>query len=614
MGRLVVPRTYWVGYTEMQDDEVLRYLEDSGNKDFWQSVLEAREAKISNAEILCSLFAKLCYKSLTLGQNENISRVRDIQGNIRGCFDLGHGCYDSETEVLTSTGWKNWIEVREQDYLATLTREGKVEYQKPVRLIHYQHRGSMYEVRNTAVDLLVTPDHKMLACRMTTKAGRKKEQFELIEAQKLVGVSHAYTKMGEWDKGESKLLPEVAALLGFIIGDMGYEGGRSVRSSLRKEREIQYVKKYADQLGWKFVKNDKWTLYFDPVYRSLIENTYTEGRERQIPSGVLLENDKNTLEYLLEGLLNSDGSFSKTSVEYLTTSRRLAGQVQQLALHVGRAGNIRTVESRESSYGNKPLYRITILNRNLKPQINQSAGDEYVKLKEVKDWEGEVFCAEVPNNTLYVRRNGIPVWSGNSVFEHVGFNFITADCSRIFTHELVRHRVGTGFSQNSGRYIRLDTIDMVFDPILEPVRGHMEEIQAFLETKYHQMVQDSGLADETNQTRKKKLTSALRRIAPNGQTNEIGYTLNLRTLRHLIMVRTSRFAEWEIRYVFQDIYNLLKDKYPLIFHGAKEEIHDGLVEVSGMKMQPYERYDKELLRDMSTDQLEQEIENRRLSV
>ena len=115
----------------------------------------------------------------------------------------------------------------------------------------------------------------------------------------------------------------------------------------------------------------------------------------------------------------------------------------------------------------------------------------------------------------------------------------------------------------------------------------------------------------TNFDRKKKVTSALRRFAPNGQSNEIAFTLNLRTLRHTIMVRTARHAEWEIRHVFGQVYLLLKDKYPTIFHGAKEQFVDGLIKVSGMKLQPYEKTADDLLKELTLEQLEQELVERK---
>ena len=177
-----------------------------------------------------------------------------------------------------------------------------------------------------------------------------------------------------------------------------------------------------------------------------------------------------------------------------------------------------------------------------------------------------------------------------SIFEHISFNFIAADCSRVFTHELIRHRPGMAYSQNSGRYIRVDEIDIVFDPILEPVKDDIIETIDFIEKKYKEIEDKLNINNIKDFELKKKLTSALRRIAPNGQSNEIAFTANLRSLRHLILVRTSRHAEWEIRVIFEQVYKIMKEKYPLMFADAREEVVDGIIEVSGMKMQPYENH------------------------
>src|SRR5690606_27540920 len=151
-----------------------------------------------------------------------------------------------------------------------------------------------------------------------------------------------------------------------------------------------------------------------------------------------------------------------------------------------------------------------------------------------------------------------------SVFEHCCLNFITTDCSRIFTHELVRHRLGTAFSQSSGRYIALDNIDFVIDPLLtedaecneaiQRLLVQIEDTARFLRTKL--------IKDEDNFSKKKKITSAIRRIAPNGQANEIGFSLNIRSLRHTLVLRTSEHAEWEIRKVFNQICEIIEQKWP----------------------------------------------------
>lgn len=175
-----------------------------------------------------------------------------------------------------------------------------------------------------------------------------------------------------------------------------------------------------------------------------------------------------------------------------------------------------------------------------------------------------------------------------SVFEHCWINFVTSNCSRVFTHELVRHRVGTAYSQESGRYVRVDNLQLVLDPILEPVRAEAQDLLEMIEMRYQRMVQKMGLDKENSFDIKKKVTSALRRFLPNGLANEMGWSANLRTIRHLIMLRTSRHAEWEIRMVFNQVFEQMLVRFPTMFHDAKTRMVDGALEVYGMKMQPYE--------------------------
>ena len=57
-----------------------------------------------------------------------------------------------------------------------------------------------------------------------------------------------------------------------------------------------------------------------------------------------------------------------------------------------------------------------------------------------------------------------------SVLEHANYSFAFRNVSRVFTHELVRHRAGSAFSQESLRYVRLTDIGFRVPAALEPVR------------------------------------------------------------------------------------------------------------------------------------------------
>lgn len=169
-----------------------------------------------------------------------------------------------------------------------------------------------------------------------------------------------------------------------------------------------------------------------------------------------------------------------------------------------------------------------------------------------------------------------------SVFEHVWLNFVTTDCSRVFTHELVRHRVGTAFSQTSGRYVSIDQLDLVLPPELQndnDVWQATQKLQNALQDLRKKLITDGmPFAD------KKRITSAIRRLAPNGQTNEIGWSCNIRSLRHMIEMRTSRHAEWEIRIVFSEVAKIINERWPLMLYGGVCESINDIDEWSKLKI------------------------------
>jgi len=440
------PSVYLVGKQTVSDGELDRFLGDHGVS--WESDSEV------GGEVLAETAGRVCYMSFAKPRpGGNAAYLEHIKG-------VGHGCYDAETEVLTASGWKKWPDVVENDRLATIDPETRViQYQLPSRLVRYQHRGRMYRVESQGVDLLVTPDHKMLACQTTTLGGRSKESYSLITAEELGTKSHAYLKCGTWSGGWWTECPgrDVLALLGFAVGD-GYvsgPGAYTVRFHLRRERKIAWLKSVVSRLsGAGFTlqvneANDNFTVSIpdNRLMRSLFSGIYDAFGEKVIPDGLLLGASFSGLEGLFEGLMQSDGHEGRTGDSFDTTSPTLVGQFQQLCLHIGVAANVCYTygpEDGAGSYGDKPLTRLSVIRRCLKPEVNKWAGAEG-KTTWVDGWEGEVFCAEVPNHTLYVRRNGIPVWSGNSVVEHAVWNFIFTGVSRSLTHELVRHRSGTGF-------------------------------------------------------------------------------------------------------------------------------------------------------------------------
>lgn len=166
-----------------------------------------------------------------------------------------------------------------------------------------------------------------------------------------------------------------------------------------------------------------------------------------------------------------------------------------------------------------------------------------------------------------------------SVIEHPVLNFIFADVSRVFTHELVRHRAGTAMSQESLRFVRLDRLSGYAPThIREDEEGMKIFAETFekLEEVQLKLAEIYAIEDEKKFAVKKKLTSAFRRIAPIGLATTIGWSCNFRTLRHVLEMRTDPGAEEEIRLVFGQVYDLVKDRYPNLFGDYEAEEVDGL--------------------------------------
>lgn len=171
-----------------------------------------------------------------------------------------------------------------------------------------------------------------------------------------------------------------------------------------------------------------------------------------------------------------------------------------------------------------------------------------------------------------------------AVFEHCYLNWVTTRCSRVFTHELVRHRAGFAFSQTSGRYCTPEDAELILPPdvpneLTMDANTLLENAKIFNEKWRGRLDLDNKSMSE-----RKKQTSMLRRVMPVGCDNEIGWSCNIRSVRHVIEMRTSRHAEWEIRKVFSEVARKVSLKFPLLLYGGTVADVDGLPEWKGLRI------------------------------
>jgi thymidylate synthase (FAD) len=158
-----------------------------------------------------------------------------------------------------------------------------------------------------------------------------------------------------------------------------------------------------------------------------------------------------------------------------------------------------------------------------------------------------------------------------SVLEHAVFNFIFTGVSRSFTHELIRHRAGFGYSQLSQRYVDESSADYVepdciaADPDLHAI--WLEAVQHSHEA-YCRLV--DGLLGKFDHVpdktlRRKLARQAARSVLPNATETKIFVTANVRALRHFIELRCNEHAETEIRIVSAAVLEVLQKEAPAFF-------------------------------------------------
>jgi thymidylate synthase (FAD) len=153
-----------------------------------------------------------------------------------------------------------------------------------------------------------------------------------------------------------------------------------------------------------------------------------------------------------------------------------------------------------------------------------------------------------------------------SVLEHANYSFALHNVSRVATHEIVRHRAGSAFSQESLRYVRLADIGFRVPPALEGVRERVLSLVEQLEEFQREGAGALGIdAEGVPFHVKKEVTSALRRLAPIGLSTDIIWTANVRTLRHVIEMRTDPGAEEELRLIFDQVARTMQSEAPELF-------------------------------------------------
>ncbi len=394
------------------------------------------------------------------GSNSGFDSIKEcFQDQLKHihAIETGLSCYDEKTEILTNAGWKKFTEVCYEDDVCTLNlKTGEIEFQNPIKIHAYPYKGKMYRLRTTRVDLLVTPNHQLLYSPCDF---RKPPKFILKEAGFLFNKSKRFKKDGLWNgtgveyftlpavnirhgsryysgkriKREKKLpIKQWLKFFGFWTAEgwttEGKNGEYVIGLANKDDALLSEMKRILEGFGY--------TVYWDRRTYSIRVRDYQlfsylkqfgKCSNKFIPLEIKALS-KELLGILFDYYIKGDDHIygrSDKGLSATTSSIRLRDDLQEIALKLGISAYYKLHKKkgtpfRSPSQGYKKIYRqnedtwvIYFIRRNLHAVL-PCTNRKYNHLESWVNFEGPVYCVTVPNQVIYVRRNGIPVWCGNS--------------------------------------------------------------------------------------------------------------------------------------------------------------------------------------------------------
>ena len=347
-------------------------------------------------------------------------------------------CYDNKTEVLTDEGWKLFKNLNKKEKIATLNpTTHELEYHKPKEYIVNYHDGEMIKVRSGSVSLVVTPNHELYIRKLW-----KTNKFNFVRADNinfgfesksdckwvgkkvnyfiLPGVKfNGHNRYNETEVEDKKIsMNDWLRFFGIWLAEgcadpVGTDYRVRIAQTKKKNRKI--IEDWIKNVGFHYlIDKNGFTIYNKQLCVYLRQ--FGKTKEKFTPKEIKNLSSKHLM-FLLEGLILGDGHRKKekrwnekykkfyidSHLSYCSFSKRLIDDVSEIVLKIGMISTFYETK--------KGGHVLNITKHRLTPIITKKKLDKYVK--KIR-YEGNVYCVNVPNHIVYIRRNGKCCWSGNS--------------------------------------------------------------------------------------------------------------------------------------------------------------------------------------------------------
>lgn len=365
------------------------------------------------------------------------------------CWDWGH-CYSDDTDVLTDQGWKPFPELNGTELMATRNIDtGVIEYQRPTKLVRKPYVGEMVSYSDNTVDFCVTPEHLVPVERDV----RGVWISEKVEARWLAARRSHHFRValsGEWGGSPGNPLGiddrVFATLMGWVVAE-GSVRATDIAIYQEKPSPLADVLAETGMVWTPIVARGKPAGFrtSDLRLRRYLAELGTQA-VRRVPRDVLCMR-QDALRAFLEAYIAGDGCIRKSGeIKAYTVSEGLAGDLQEIGIKIGLAVRVHERAPAESMMADG---RVVRSGRGFDIAFKKALRGYMQGVFTRTRYSGHVYCATVPNGTLWVRRGGKVHCNGNTpsclitqITPSGGWNFLEAIVGEgVGAYQLIRDNI-----------------------------------------------------------------------------------------------------------------------------------------------------------------------------
>lgn len=357
----------------------------------------------------------------------------------RALSQLQYYCYSDDTEVLTKRGWQRFADCLPDDEFATRKiGDGAFEWQRAYDTFRKHYTGRMLHFKGRSLDLLVTPNHRMLVNSLPRG----------VTAQASVGGEHVISAYDMARRGTRNTgVPQTSVWAGHEIAEQVFiaSGDRTRKSTPVRMSGDDFCAFMGMYLAEGSLHHKGGIAIAQPpdkrgahnIYKALLKKIFGTGvcysghqfevcraslaqylrqfghaHEKFIPDEIREASPRQLAifwRYYHLGDGNASGDHGEATQSVFTVSRQLADHLTEILQKMGRAPTVWVRHPRTGTIDGRPInsregYVVTAARRQAtKGWVAQAV-----------DYDAPVACVCVPNKFLYVRRNGKACWSGNT--------------------------------------------------------------------------------------------------------------------------------------------------------------------------------------------------------